>query len=159
MIRIAVCDDDACMSDAVRTMAAGFFRRKNREAAVLQFSSGKELLDYDKPVDILFLDIRMKGLDGMETARKLRERDFKGFLIFITVLKEMVFQSFEVQAYDYLLKPPGKSSLKKQWSACMLPCAVPCTKACLSRKAMTAELFYLMRLYMARLLTGKYICI
>ena len=60
------------MSDAVRTMAAGFFRRKNREAAVLQFSSGKELLDYDKPVDILFLDIRMKGLDGMETARKLR---------------------------------------------------------------------------------------
>lgn len=113
MIRIAVCDDDACMSDAVRTMAAGFFRRKNREAAVLQFSSGKELLDYDKPVDILFLDIRMKGLDGMETARKLRERDFKGFLIFITVLKEMVFQSFEVQAYDYLLKPLREKQFEK----------------------------------------------
>lgn len=41
----------------------------------------------------------------METARKLRGRNFKGFLIFITILKEMVFQSFEVQAYDYLVKP------------------------------------------------------
>ncbi len=47
----------------------------------------------------------MKGPDGMETARKLRERGFKGFLIFITIFKEMVFQSFEVQAYDYLVKP------------------------------------------------------
>ena len=41
----------------------------------------------------------------METARKLRADKFRGFLVFIMVLKEMVFQSFEVQAYDYLDKP------------------------------------------------------
>lgn len=47
----------------------------------------------------------MDGIDGMETARKLRSKNYKGYLIFITVLKEMVFQAFEVQAYDYLVKP------------------------------------------------------
>jgi two-component system response regulator LytT len=47
----------------------------------------------------------MKDMDGMETARKLRADKFRGFLVFIMVLKEMVFQSFEVQAYDYLVKP------------------------------------------------------
>lgn len=105
MIHIAVCDDEKYMSDQIRTMALDFFRKKNMDASILQFSSGAELLRYDKPIDILFLDIQMKDIDGMETARRLRKRKFRGILIFITVLREMVFQSFEVQAYDYLVKP------------------------------------------------------
>ena len=55
----------------------------------------------------------MKGMDGMETARRLRADKFQGFLIFITVLKEMVFSSFEVQAYDYLLKPVEEKQFEK----------------------------------------------
>ncbi len=68
---------------------------------------------YDKSIDILFLDIQMEGMDGMETARKLRSRNFKGYLIFVTVLEEMVFQSFEVQAYDYLVKPVEEKRFAK----------------------------------------------
>jgi len=94
VIHIAICDDEKEMSDRTAKLVSDFFRRKNLQMALLQFSGGEELLRYDKPIDILFLDIQMRGLDGMETARKLRERGFKGFLIFITVLKEMVFQSF-----------------------------------------------------------------
>lgn len=105
MIRIAICDDEKHMLDKIREMTIDFFHRKNMEIAVSQFSSGEELLKFDKAIDVLFLDIQMKGMDGMETARKLRDRKFKGYLIFITVLKEMVFQSFEVQTYDYLVKP------------------------------------------------------
>ena len=100
MIRVAICDDEAYMSDRIRTMAVDFFHGKNMEVEIRRFSCGEDLLKYDKQVDILFLDIQMNGMDGMETARKLRERKFRGFLIFITVLGEMVFQSFEVQAYD-----------------------------------------------------------
>ena len=59
----------------------------------------------------------MNGMDGLETARKLRAGKFRGFLIFITVLKEMVFQSFEVQAYDYLVKPVDE----KQFGICRYP--------------------------------------
>ena len=113
MIHIAVCDDEKYMSDAIRTMVYDFFRRKNMETVIWQFSGGKELLESDKTIDILFLDIQMKDMDGMETARILRGRKFKGFLIFITVLKEMVFDSFEVQAYDYLVKPIEKKQFEK----------------------------------------------
>ena len=113
MIHIAICDDEKHMSDQIRVMTSDFFRGKNTEAVILQFSCGEDLLRYDKEIDILFLDIQMKDMDGMETARKLRERGFQGTLVFITVLREMVFQSFEVQAYDYLVKPIDAKSFGK----------------------------------------------
>ncbi len=113
MIHIAICDDEKHMSDHIRTMASDFFNRKNMEITIRQFSCAEELLKYDRQIDILFLDIQMKDINGMEAARKLRERKFKGFLIFITVLREMVFQSFEVQAYDYLVKPVEEKHFEK----------------------------------------------
>ena len=105
MIHIAVCDDEPYMSEQIKALVSEFFRKKNREISLRMFAGGEELLKYGGPIDILFLDIQMKKIDGMETARRLRADRFQGFLIFITVLKEMVFQSFEVQAYDYLVKP------------------------------------------------------
>ncbi len=113
MIRIAICDDEKHMSDHIRSMVSDFFRKKNQEISLHMFSSGEELLSYNGHINILFLDIQMKGMDGMETARKLRADQFQGFLVFITVLKEMVFQSFEVQAYDYLVKPVDKKQFEK----------------------------------------------
>ena len=113
MIRIAICDDEKHMSDHIRSMVSDFFRKKNREISLRMFSSGEELLNYNGQIDILFLDIQMKAMDGMETARRLRADKFRGFLVFITVLKEMVFQSFEVQAYDYLVKPVDKKQFEK----------------------------------------------
>lgn len=47
----------------------------------------------------------MDNLDGIETAKILRQRKNHSLLIFVTVLKEYVFNAFEVEAYDYLLKP------------------------------------------------------
>ena len=113
MIHIAICDDEKHMSDQIRAMASDFFRKKNREIRLRTFLSGEELLNDEGQIDILFLDIQMKGMDGLETARKLRAGQFRGFLIFITVLKEMVFQSFEVRAYDYLVKPVDEKQFGK----------------------------------------------
>ena len=111
MICIAICDDEKYICNTIQTMLSNFFCKKNMEITIQQFSSGTELLQYNKTIDILFLDIQMDYINGMETARKLRNRKFKGFIIFITILKEMVFQSFEVQAYDYLLKPDNVSAV------------------------------------------------
>ena len=113
MIHIAICDDEPYMTEHIKAFASDFFRKKNREISLRTFASGEELLNYDGKIDICFLDIQMKDMDGMETARRLRADQFQGFLIFITVLKEMVFSSFEVQAYDYLVKPVEEKQFEK----------------------------------------------
>lgn len=105
MLYIAVCDDEQMILSGIQKLISDFFRSKNIDCKVLLFSSGEELLNGDKEIDILFLDIQMGRLDGIETARNLRNKGYKGYLIFITVLKEMVFQSFEVEPFDYLVKP------------------------------------------------------
>ena len=113
MINIAVCDDEKCMSEKIEKLVEGFFRKKNTNISVSEYSSGEELLKSNERIDILFLDIGMCGMDGIETARRLRAHGYNGFLIFITVLKEMVFQSFEVQPFDYLVKPVQEEHFEK----------------------------------------------
>ena len=113
MINIAVCDDEKCMSEKIENLAEDFFRKKNTDISVAKYSSGEELLKSNERIDILFLDIGMRGMDGIDTARRLRAHGYNGFLIFITVLKEMVFQSFEVQPFDYLVKPVQEEQFEK----------------------------------------------
>ena len=74
MIRIALVEDEA----EVRAQLQGYVQRHTRqygtEFAVTEFADGMELLDDYRPVyDIVFLDVEMKHLDGMETARRVRE--------------------------------------------------------------------------------------
>ncbi len=113
MLSIAVCDDEKYISEKIEKMANNFFGKKNLDISVAPYFSGEELLESRKEMDILFLDIGMQGMDGIETARRLRTNGYKGFLVFITVLKEMVFQSFEVQPFDYLVKPVQEEQFDK----------------------------------------------
>lgn len=113
MIHIAVCDDEKCMSEKIEKLAKDFFRKKNTDILVVQYSSGEKLLKSNERIDLLFLDIGMEGMDGIETAKLLRAHGYKGFLVFITVLKEMVFQSFEVQPFDYLVKPVQEEQFER----------------------------------------------
>lgn len=105
MISIGVCDDEAYMLDMLTEKISSFFKNERMEVDVLPFRSGGELLASGQKLDILFLDIRMGGPDGLDTARELRGQGFRGPLIFVTVLEEHVFHAFEVQAFDYLVKP------------------------------------------------------
>lgn len=105
MIRIAVCDDEAVMQEELADKISSFFKKEKMEISILKFLSGEALLQYDGCLDIIFLDIQMKGRNGMDTANMLRSHGYKGFLIFITIMEELVFDSFEVQAFDYMVKP------------------------------------------------------
>ena len=63
--------------------------------------------------DILFLDIQMPGMDGMETAKMLRQDNEDMILIFVTAAEEYVFQAFDVGAFHYLVKPFSDEKLKE----------------------------------------------
>lgn len=105
MIKIAICDDEIFILDELTEKIQDFFQSAHIDVKIIKFSSGSSLLQYNGHLDIIFLDIQMKELNGMETAKRLRSQNYKGFLIFVTVLEELVFHSFEVKAFDYLVKP------------------------------------------------------
>lgn len=105
MIKFAVCDDEPFMLDDFSTRLSSYMDKTKLAYQINCFTNGRKILECNKIFDIIFLDIQMEKPDGMETAKQLRKLGFGGIIIFITVLKESVFDAFEVQAYDYLVKP------------------------------------------------------
>ena len=106
MIKFAICDDEPMMAQALASHLADYMKEKSITAYDLSvFPDGRALLESAGSFDVIFLDIQMEQPDGMETARLLRQRGDRSLLIFVTVLKECVFDSFQVEAFDYLLKP------------------------------------------------------
>ena len=103
MLQIAVCEDDKAMSSYLKQMIEkGLAGREEYKVEV--FETGKELLARGRKCDIFFLDIDLKDMNGIDTARSLREKS-GAVIVFVTALKEYVFDAFDVQAFQYLLKP------------------------------------------------------
>ena len=100
-MRIAICDDEK----NIRELIGNKVTKQYPEAEIAFFSSGEELLLSDWQIDILFLDIRMSGRNGMETAIELRQKNNDVIIIFVTAVEEYVFQAFDVGAFHYIVKP------------------------------------------------------
>lgn len=98
---IAVVDDEK----AFREYLCGLVKRQRPESRIAAYASGEELLAAGRRFDIIFLDIRMDGISGVEAARRLRKSQEDTTLIFITALKEYVFEALDLYAFHYLLKP------------------------------------------------------
>ena len=112
MVSIAVCDDEimeCChMAGKIKSVMDGM-----KEPYILrQFQSGKELLGAAQKFDIVFLDIMMKGLNGMKTAELLREKTPESLLVFITSTRKYVFEAYDVEAFHYLVKPVDDTKLE-----------------------------------------------
>jgi len=63
--------------------------------------------------DVVFLDIQMSGLDGLEVSRILSESPHKPLLVFATAFQEYAVEAFEVEAFDYILKPFSPERVNK----------------------------------------------
>ena len=106
MIRFAICDDEPLMAHELSNQLAQYMDERGIAGyQVSSFSGGGALLESGGGFDVIFLDIQMERPDGLETAKLLRRRGDHSLLIFVTVLRECVFDAFEVEAYGYLLKP------------------------------------------------------
>lgn len=98
---IAICDDEKIICEQIGKLV----KKQIPDCNIELFASGETLLKETKIFDIIFLDIQMDGINGIQTARMLRNKKEEALLIFITGLKEYVFESFDVSAFHYLLKP------------------------------------------------------
>lgn len=98
---IAVVDDEK----VIREHLCELIEKQKPDSRIESYATGEELLAAGRSFDIIFLDIQMDGINGIETARSLRKRQEEIVLIFITGLKEYVFEALDLYAFQYLLKP------------------------------------------------------
>lgn len=112
MLSIAVCDDEILDCCNIAKDIKDILEESKMSFTIRQFSNGKDLLQAIENFDIIFLDIMMCGMNGMKTAQILRDKAFDKILIFISSSREYVFEAYDVEAFQYLVKPVENSKLR-----------------------------------------------
>lgn len=112
-MRIAVVEDDEAVRKQLAAYIDRYFEGNKQRYRLSMFNDGDEILEnYTASYDLILLDIQMKRLDGMETARRLRELDENVYLIFVTNLANYAIKGYSVNALDFVLKPVNYLMLK-----------------------------------------------
>lgn len=105
-VRIALCDDDENVRNTLANLAARFSQETSIPLSTHDFENGESFLGSSAAgYDVLFLDIQMPGLNGMQTARRLRSFDHDIRLVFVTDYEQYAIEGYEVQAFRFLKKP------------------------------------------------------
>lgn len=116
MLRIAMCDDEIGAREALYLLLDQELDEES-EQIVYEFSTGTAaaswLEKHPGEIDLLFLDVEMDGMNGMETAKKIRTFDSNLLIVFVTGFADYVFDGYSVGAMDYLLKPVSREKLKQ----------------------------------------------
>lgn len=117
MIRIAVCDDEPEVLARMERMLSSY---EKETLSVDCYAGGMELLASFRQYDIIFLDIDMPGMNGIETAEQIRRRDREVTLIYVTNYTDYTIFAFAVHAFAYLLKPVEPAALFGQLKEALL---------------------------------------
>lgn len=110
-MNIAICDDEMPMRVLLRNHLEHYFAERGMKFTYKEFNDGEELLSSKQNFDLIFLDYKMKKTDGLETARGLRKDNNNIPIIFLSSYPKVVFDTFEVNAYRFLVKPIDEKKL------------------------------------------------
>ena len=115
-MRIAVCEDNELHREMIACLLNRYATEKSIPFAITSYQSGINLL-YDTEegatFDIVFLDIYMKDLLGIDVAHRLRGMGYQGHIVFLTATADFAVDGYEVEAMGYLLKPHSFEKLSQ----------------------------------------------
>ncbi|NLK88206.1 MAG: response regulator transcription factor [Clostridiaceae bacterium] len=112
-LKIAICDDDIRDLQQIASLLESYKRGRNAELSYASFQNATELLVSmdSRDYDLLLLDMLMPGINGMQAAREIRERNSRVQIVFLTSSPEYAVESYSVRAYYYILKPASEEKL------------------------------------------------
>lgn len=122
VVNIAIVEDEEDYRNTLIEYIRRFEAEEDIRCTVRTFKNGMEfLVDFKPQFDVIFMDIEMPVVSGLETARHMREIDKEVSLIFVTRMGQYAINGYEVGALDFMLKPVGyynfSVKLKKAMSA------------------------------------------
>ena len=106
-MKIAICDDEKPFQKMLSKIINNYMSNKNHNCIIDTYSSGKELLEFNEKLGqytIIFLDINMEELDGIDTAMKIRSYSRDVYIAFVTAYVKYSLEGYKVNAIRYLLK-------------------------------------------------------
>lgn len=111
MLRISIVEDDEQTAKTIGRFIQKYFAQSGTEVKVEHFADAVRFLDrYDGVTDVVFMDIELPGMNGMEAVKRLRERDAEVAVIFVTNLAQYAVSGYEVNAFDFIVKPVSYGS-------------------------------------------------
>ena len=113
-MKIAICDDEKIYRDNLIQKTDNYFKTTGIDDVVyFEFSDGNDLMSSNIDFDLIFIDHKMKNINGLETVSHLRARGNDTHVIFVSSYKDIVFDSMIVKAFRFLLKPVSDDKLKE----------------------------------------------
>ncbi len=114
MITIAICDSNSDCRYQLQEACSYVYRELHLPASIQTYTSGEELLDALTPsVDILLIDVNLTGMNGLDVARQIREKNTSLILIFVTDRIEAAAESYAVHAQDFICKPASQERITR----------------------------------------------
>lgn len=106
MLRIAIVDDEAQVRSQFQEYVARYSTEHQQQFRLSVFNFAELFLTNYRPVyDIIFMDIDMPGMNGLDAAHRLRALDERAVLVFVTNLAQYAIKGYEVSAADFVVKP------------------------------------------------------
>jgi len=120
-LNIAVCDDYKEYGEIVTEIIKTVALNNNIDCNICTYSSGANLVQAFKEneFDIIFLDMEMPELNGIQTGLLIREISKDPVIFYLTSHKEYAYESYKVKARNYLLKPVSASVIEKNLLECI----------------------------------------
>ncbi len=122
-LNIAICDDESMTLKINCTYMEELSKKYKVDANIVGFSKGEDLLEYmehSEDIDIAFLDVDMKGMNGIQTAAMMLRRNPRTVIIFITGHREFAYEAFTVEAFSFLMKPIDPDRLDRIFKKAVL---------------------------------------
>jgi len=120
-INIAICDDDIRFASFLEEKLCGIDETQSLNLNIEVFSDGQEIIQNiseGNRYDIIYLDIEMKYIDGLEAARQIRKFDETALLIYVTNYTSYALRTFEVRPFRFIVKPVSEDLFQKYfWQA------------------------------------------
>ncbi len=111
MLLLAIVDDDRDEANALSALIAQYFAKHDRSYMFRTFHDPLDFIRSTENYDIVFMDIRMDKLDGIEVARIMRKINTNCMLIFVTHMAQLAIKGYEVDALDFIVKPADQYSI------------------------------------------------
>lgn len=116
-LKIGICDDEQIIINQLERMIKDFIQKVSIDADIIEFLSGRDLLDKVLDLDVVFLDINMPDMDGIETGKYIQRINKNIKVIMATSMIERFKESFKINAFRFVTKPFEQEEIEEALNA------------------------------------------